>query len=49
MYYFEPPKITGYDEVVNYAADLYVKTQIMPYNYNGFLGTVLNAKYFSCP
>ena len=38
---------TTSDEVVNYAADLYVKTQIMPYNYNGFLGTVLNAKYQS--
>lgn len=38
----------GYsDEIVNYAADLYVSTQIMPYNYKGFLGTVLNAKWKS--
>src|SRR5574344_599798 len=27
----------GSDEIVDYAADLYVKTQIMPYNWKGFL------------
>jgi len=38
---------TESDEVVNYAANLHVKTQVMPYNFNGFFGTVLNAKYQS--
>lgn len=38
---------TTSDEIVDYSADLYVRTQIMPFNYNGFLGTVLNAKYES--
>lgn len=35
------------DEIVDYDAKLYVKTQIMPYSYGGFLGTVLNAKFES--
>ena len=34
-------------EVVNYASDLYVKTTLMPYNYSGFLGTIVNAKWSS--
>lgn len=38
---------TTSDEVVDYAADLYVKTQILNYNWKGFLGTVLNAKFKS--
>ncbi len=33
------------DEVVDYSADLYVKTTVMHHNYNGFLGTVLNSKW----
>lgn len=37
--------LTLTDEVVDYTADLYVMTQILNYNYKGFLGTILNAKY----
>lgn len=37
----------GSDEIVDYSADLYVRTQIMPYNFNGFLGSVLNGKWQS--
>lgn len=38
---------TASDEVVDYAADLYVRTQVLNYNYKGFLGTILNAKFKS--
>lgn len=40
-------EFTTSDEVVDYAADLYVRTQILNYNWKGFLGTVLNAKFKS--
>ena len=38
---------TESDEIVDYAADIYVKTQVLNYNYKGFLGTILNAKFKS--
>jgi len=38
---------TESNEVVNYDADLYVRTQVLNYNYKGFLGTILNAKFKS--
>ena len=31
---------TESDEIVNYAADLYVKTQVLNYNWKGFLGNL---------
>lgn len=38
----------GYsDEIIDYQSEIWVKTTLMPYNYNGFLGTVLNAKFKS--
>lgn len=33
------------DEIVDYSADLYVRTQVLNYNWKGFLGTILNAKF----
>ncbi|MEG1752244.1 MAG: hypothetical protein RR247_04265 [Clostridia bacterium] len=36
----------GYsDEIVDFACDLYVKTTLMPYNFNGFFNTVINTKF----
>lgn len=35
------------DEVVDYAADLYVRTQVLNYNWKGFMKTILNAKFKS--
>ena len=36
---------TSSDEIVDYAADLYIQTQMCNYTYNGFLGTVLYDKF----
>ena len=33
------------DECINYPANLNVKTTLMPYNYGGFLGTIINSKW----
>lgn len=38
---------TPSDEVIDYSADLYVRTQVLNYNWKGFLGTILNAKFKS--
>ena len=36
---------TKSDEIIDYAADLYVSTQMLDYDYRGFLGTVLYSKF----
>jgi len=38
----------GYsDEIIDYKSELWVKTTLAPYNYNGFLETILNSKWKS--
>lgn len=38
----------GYsDEIIDYQSEIWIKTNLMPYNYKGFLGTILNAKFKS--
>lgn len=38
----------GYsDEIIDYQSEIWVKTTIMPNNYKGFLGTILNTKFKS--
>ena len=38
----------GYsDEIIDYQSEIWVETQLSPYNYDGFLGTVLNSKWKS--
>ncbi len=38
----------GYsDEIIDYQSEIWVKTTIMPHNWKGFLGTVLNTKFKS--
>ena len=38
----------GYsNEIIDYQSEIWVKTNLMPYNYNGFLGTILNTKFKS--
>lgn len=38
----------GYsDEIIDYQSEIWVKTTVAEYNYNGFLGTVLNSKWKS--
>ena len=38
----------GYsDEIIDYQSEIWVKTNLMPYNYKGFLGTILNTKFKS--
>jgi len=38
----------GYsDEIIDYQSEIWVETQLAPYNYDGFLGTVLNSKWKS--
>ena len=40
-------EFTPSDEIVDYAANLYVSTQMLDYDYRGFLGTVLYSKFES--
>ena len=38
----------GYsDEIIDYQSEIWIKTRVMDYNYNGFLGTILNTKFKS--
>lgn len=35
------------DEIIDYKSEIWVKTTVMPYNYNGFMNTILNTKFQS--
>ena len=38
-------EFTPSDEIIDYEAEIWVKTTLAEYNFNGFLGTVLNSKF----
>ncbi|MDD2564177.1 MAG: hypothetical protein PHU27_08190 [Salinivirgaceae bacterium] len=40
-------KFVNSDEIIDYQSEIWVKTTLAPYNYNGFLGSVLNSKWQS--